>query len=318
MMNRTLKHECPRHVLKDFVNQLHDKFKSEYHALYGDVAELWYNMNRFQMIQRLIHEQGPVNHPLIDKFLLHQIQYKSKTNPEIAKLYFNTIESITRYEFFEWFYLSANFYFDFKEFDCKPCEGYTLCTKYIEGQMLSVVLNETKEIVFITDKAILHTWYYPYKIFVEEIALCSVYNGDDSYIYALIDLENEFLKLPEYSELGKQLIKNNLLKFCQAGKYGYLNLKGEIIVPPQYDYVYGDDYTDTSDLFGYLMIENNGKRGLIDQEFHKLLPCKYKTIYIFDQQYNGQIEDFLIAAHTFDGNIENYRFSNGSLIAISV
>lgn len=51
-------------------------------------------------------------------------------------------------------------------------------------------------------------------------------------------------------------------------KYGYINTKGEEIIPCIYDYVY---YFEE----GLAVVEKDSKKGYIDKEGKEVIPCVY-------------------------------------------
>lgn len=66
--------------------------------------------------------------------------------------------------------------------------------------------------------------------FVSGSAVVQFSNGN----YQLINTEGRYLFETAWPEM-ESYSPNELLRVCRNGRYGYINRKGEVVIPPQYD-----------------------------------------------------------------------------------
>ena len=83
---------------------------------------------------------------------------------------------------------------------------------------------------------------------------------EDEYIKARIDGQNKYYNYRFEEKQNRELLtKNTLFVSEKDGKYGYLNVSGEIVV----DYIY-DDAKEQNEA-GYAAVKKDGKWGCIDR-----------------------------------------------------
>lgn len=81
--------------------------------------------------------------------------------------------------------------------------------------------------------------------------------------------------------VGKEEHKDDCLK--EGAKYGYVNMRGEVVIPLEYDEIYGWFGED-----GCSMVEKDGKWGAIDKKGNIVVPIEYDDI-IHDDGYGWSV-----------------------------
>ena len=102
--------------------------------------------------------------------------------------------------------------------------------------------------------------------------------------------------------------EKNLLKYKQNYKYGLINLKGEVVVKPEYDEIDG-----LGEKEGELLVKKNEKYGVINNKGYPLIGEKYD--YISGDEYytegnNRKYTGYIIGEKTSNGYRYGYIRSN--------
>jgi hypothetical protein len=176
-----------------------------------------------------------------------------------------------------------------------------------------------------------------------------VWNGDD---FSIIDIENNVLIEPKYDFINfeKNDQKYGIVSF--NGKKGIIDKKGEIIIETKYDscdialdnkfILISDNKIEMSDEFGkiisnkisgervigqnkkinglniveYFLLINNGKYGVLDKDFNKVLECQYDDYinFINNNQFFVVLNGENLVLNNQNKVIKkfNYSFSFGS------
>ncbi|HBX49693.1 MAG TPA: hypothetical protein DEH02_01340 [Bacteroidales bacterium] len=103
--------------------------------------------------------------------------------------------------------------------------------------------------------------------------------------YGLINLYGEIILPPVYDLISKYQHHDKLV-FSLNGKSGLMDFDGNILVEPVYDYIIHkvdtENYSDYGQLYGYdcyhLIIINDNKFGLLDEDLKEIFPCVFKQI----------------------------------------
>ena len=85
-------------------------------------------------------------------------------------------------------------------------------------------------------------------------------------------------------------LPGQVFEIKEGDKWGFINAKGEIIVPPQYEYIY-DDYTYSQQKEGYFVFKQNGKMGVYLSGIGELVPAIYDKVKVFsNKDHTGYME----------------------------
>ena len=97
----------------------------------------------------------------------------------------------------------------------------------------------------------------------------AVVGNDDKY--GLIDKSGAVVLEIKYGSLSN--VVNGLMYFTttESAKVGYINIKGQIIIPQEYDQISNVQlsYPLTDD--GYIVIRQNGKYGVLNSKGHYIV-----------------------------------------------
>lgn len=117
--------------------------------------------------------------------------------------------------------------------------------------------------------------------------------------YGFINLKGEVVIPAEYDIIGN--FNDGLAKVKKDGKYGYINAKNEFVIANRYDFAY--DFKN-----GYAVISSNYMYGLIDTEGRVVLDTKYSDL----GSVNNDICYFKTADQTTYGyyNVEKEEIIN--------
>ena len=89
---------------------------------------------------------------------------------------------------------------------------------------------------------------------------------------------------------------NELLSVPMGEKWGYINLKGEVVIPPQYDeaYLFSD---------GIACVMIDGKYGFINKIGETVIPCNYPFEQVTDEYWKVFVNKTprAITPHTYTG-----------------
>lgn len=83
--------------------------------------------------------------------------------------------------------------------------------------------------------------------------------------YRIILQDNSQYELLYVLDLDRDLIK---IRSKSTGKYGAVNLNGDVIIPCKYDYIYGESE-------GLIRVEMDGKCGFVNANGRLVIPCIY-------------------------------------------
>ena len=116
-------------------------------------------------------------------------------------------------------------------------------------------------------------------------------NGDTNYYYyeiaeaggyVLANADGELLNDTVYEDAGC-FYDQNLAPVKLNGKWGYINLQGELVTATVYEPVYGNDYANNYALRyaspllnGYAAVCRDGKWGVISSARNEYIPCEYE------------------------------------------
>lgn len=102
--------------------------------------------------------------------------------------------------------------------------------------------------------------------------------------YGMIDADGEVIVQPKYGwyadilELG-EFAENGLAHFYEKKKGGYINTKGEIVIPAQYEMA--DDFSTN----GLARIRRGENFGFINAQGEEVIPCRYEYAGDFFKDY---------------------------------
>lgn len=95
--------------------------------------------------------------------------------------------------------------------------------------------------------------------FIDGSAVVRFPNGN----YQLINTEGSYLCENAWAEM-ETFSRNGLLRVRRDGKFGYINRRGEVVIPPRYDY--GQEFSD-----GWALVQLNGEVFWIDETGARML-----------------------------------------------
>ncbi len=104
----------------------------------------------------------------------------------------------------------------------------------------------------------------------------------DNYLYPIVDadgkygcinIKGEIIIPPQYEGVW-EFNDNGFAEFKKNGKYGFLNLKGEVVVEPIYDF-----FTTYISEYEIFKIQQNEKYGILDKNGKMIVPPIYDIIY---------------------------------------
>lgn len=135
-------------------------------------------------------------------------------------------------------------------------------------------------------------------------AISNVY-GNDTYVVTeagkikLIGKDGTDKLTTGFDDI-KQVLKSqeNGVIFTKSGKYGVMNLQGEITIPAEYESL-------LEAKTGYLIAKKDGKYGVIDLAKTEKLPFDYTTISYYEKADVYIAEDEQYNANFFNSNFEN-------------
>ena len=212
-----------------------------------------------------------------------------------------------------------------------------------KGKKWGIAFNDTLELKVPIQYDRIESW-----LFAKSHRLM-VWNGDD---FSIIDIENNVLIEPKYDFINfeKNDQKYGIVSF--NGKKGIIDKKGEIIIETKYDscdivldnkfILISDNKVEMSDEFGkiisnkisgervigqnkkinglniieYFLLINNGKYGVLDKDFNKVLECQYDDYinFINNNQFFVVLNGENLVLNDKNKVIKkfNYSFSFGS------
>ena len=103
-----------------------------------------------------------------------------------------------------------------------------------------------------------------------------------------------------HAEQSTYIDQEGLLKTNQDGLYGFIDKKGQVIIPLQYDFAWSFDD-------GLAIVLQEDKRGFIDSQGKIVIPFQYKEARYFDRNDT---------AFVIDTNGDSYRINkNGDCVS---
>lgn len=301
-------------IMENLSNKLIEQYSAEYHKIYGTEPEFWYNMNRFQMLKKFIEKNGSLVHPLWDEFTFYKLEELSKIDPKIAETYFKPIDCTTRFHFSVWLFTESDLNSEKLLKNKEVFNDYNLYYEDFEGKMLTIITDKEDKIQKVFKDIIVCGWDCPRELFIDNIALCYTIDSSRKYLYGLINYNGEFIKEPQYTDINEYMIDNNIFQFCENSKYGYMNLKGEVVLPAIYENISGDSIRDQDYGLNCLFCKIDDKMGLMDFSLNELLPCIYKDILVLDLSHEQDKDQFIVKAETFKNKVEVYHFVSEKLV----
>jgi len=124
-------------------------------------------------------------------------------------------------------------------------------------------------------------------------------------LYGFIDSKGQIIIKPQYQDAD--LFSEGLTAVSNGKKYGFINLKGDTVIP----FLYDETFMGFNNGLSHVIL--NGSCGYIDKHGKIVVPLKYKTCYPFMSAFS-QVEtfdgdEFLIdkKGKTFDEVSEKHR-----------
>lgn len=159
-------------------------------------------------------------------------------------------------------------------------EEYTSVNDVYDERIVAEDIDAGKECAFdLEGNVVVAPKYIRMGNFYNNVATASEEKGK----VGLIDLFGNWVLQPEYSSVGGFGNMDGLRKYSvigKDGKYGLINQDLQIIVEPKYDAIYGFD--DTEGLI--LVVNSDGKQGVVDKSGNWLIPAEYDRIIIYGQK----------------------------------
>ena len=90
--------------------------------------------------------------------------------------------------------------------------------------------------------------------------------------YGYINLKGNYVINPQYDEARAFSSTDKLAAVCIDEKWGYINDKGELVIPAQFTSAY-------TFVNGYARVRIDGKYGLIDKKGNYVIPPEYEGLY---------------------------------------
>ena len=121
-----------------------------------------------------------------------------------------------------------------------------------------------------------------------KVVLESTYDSELHFSYGIARIEkagkfglyssnaNKVLVIPQWDGIGR--IQEKLVLVKQNGKYGFINLKGAIQIPVQYDEA--DEYLNRN---GLVAVRNGTKWGYVNSKGKEMTPFKYDRLFNFSE-----------------------------------
>lgn len=106
-------------------------------------------------------------------------------------------------------------------------------------------------------------------------------------LWGLINTKGEFLCKPQFTNAGVPNFSNDFASVEINRKHGIIDIKGNIILPCEYDYVISS--------YGKQSVKKNGRTGYLSEKYEVLVPCEFDEIVhnLYDDRYavrlNGKI-----------------------------
>ena len=188
-----------------------------------------------------------------------------------------------------------------------------------------VLLHENKTgVIDETGKIIIQPEYYDLHIPnpSKDIFVC-YYNYNEETGKSSTKVINEkgtelFTKYSEIETINLNGIETtmpyekNLLKYKQNGKWGLIDLDGNIVAKPEYEEIQGLSCKE-----GELLVKQNGKYGVINNKGVELIKNKYD--YISGDEYytedkNYKFSGYIVGVKTQSGNRYGYLKSNQNML----
>lgn len=110
-------------------------------------------------------------------------------------------------------------------------------------------------------------------IFKEDLALIQVFTNR-GFRYGYIDTSGVVVIKPEFTEVAYQF-DEGFARFCENDRCGFINKKGDKVIPAKYDYV--ERFSE-----GLAHVELNKKSGFINQKGEIVIPMKYDSAGTFE------------------------------------
>lgn len=180
---------------------------------------------------------------------------------------------------------------------CKEC-GHTISDKAVKCPNCGCpiqYLNETKKNV--EDSELKSIRKRNVKVYVWAIVILCLLGGGGYYFYThnsegknieeivsnlfkyddIVELTPEFIEtVRKYDEL--EGFSEGFAAVKQNEKWGYVNSKGELVIPCKYDEA--EPFHE-----GFAAVRTNGKYGFINTKDEEIVPCKYDVVKSFSEGY---------------------------------
>lgn len=147
---------------------------------------------------------------------------------------------------------------------------------------------------------------------VVSILSCGAAKFYENGKYGLVDLDGNVLVPARYFNIGG--FGNGLVEFQENGKYGLMDISGNVIASAKYSYIWMEEN-------GLVRFNEDGKYGLMDMSGNIILPADYDSLsYLFDNYVSFRIMDgsdsYTNGIADLDGNVlftvgEDYEKSCG-------
>ncbi|MBQ8782678.1 MAG: WG repeat-containing protein [Clostridia bacterium] len=176
-----------------------------------------------------------------------------------------------------------------------------ICT---DGYIATIKPEGSYRTTYVIDNSLSETWSYPHKceefsgytyLWNSALEKVSIQNGDtqadggsflpeavqlDSGKYGLVN-GDKLVGASDYNAAG--VFTGGLVAMSKGGKWGYINSKGEEVVPFEYEAVngysaLGNSTTPYECSEGYVTVLEGGKYGIYKADGTQVVPCQYNAL----------------------------------------
>jgi hypothetical protein len=106
--------------------------------------------------------------------------------------------------------------------------------------------------------------------------------------WGFFDLNGEIVIPPQYAGIYIDGFSGGLAAVFLDGKWGYIDKSGQMVIAPQFDYA--TPFSQEEGFTGLAKVRINGKYGVIDQKGNFLVPAQYDAVKLPNDERLGYLE----------------------------